>query len=75
LTVTVSNQREVSELSVKLPSVSGAGEPGARVAVAATVVPARRAAVPAICGLGLVIMIEAAWVGLLLFAALRLLLR
>jgi hypothetical protein len=74
LTVTVSNPHEVSELSVKLPSVSGAGEPGARVAVAATV-PARRAAVPAICGLGLVIMIEAAWVGLLLFAALRLLLR
>jgi hypothetical protein len=75
VTVTITSQAEVgSELSVKAPPAGSIGQPGARVAEAATGA-AQRSTLPAICGLAFVIMIESAWVGLLAFVALRLILR
>jgi hypothetical protein len=75
LSVTVSNQAEVgSELNVKAPPAPSVGQPGARVSAAAIVAP-RRSAVAAICGLAFMIVLEAAWVGILFFVALRLIFR
>lgn len=75
MTVTITSQTEVgSELSVKAPPAGSIGQSGAHVAEGATVA-AQRSTLPAICGLAFVIMMESAWVGLLAFVAIRLILR
>lgn len=59
-------------MSVKGAPAPSVGQDGARVTAA---VAGQRSAMPAICGLVFVMMIEAAWVGLLFFVALRLIVR
>jgi hypothetical protein len=72
LTVSVTNQADVgSELSVTAPPAPSTAQSGARSATSATAA-ARRSGMPATCGLAFVIMIEAAWVGVLLFLVLTL---